>query len=205
MKRQNLAIDSSLRTVTIIMIFNLTYFRTASYFHLFCTCSMHFSLVVVRLWSDFRKCHFLRGGFFLLEGGTYWKAAHMLGWKHKVLIRGEALTWRPALVRGYIAVNQNFEDEDFITVEFKSHQMFMKQLELMLEIMFTIKYIGISLISISFRRKLCWEVENFFSVTKIFLDESFYLTDTREFKKSEVEKKMTGNNSLCNRGLLDIK
>ena len=83
--------------------------------------------------------------------------------------------------------------------------MFMKQLELMLEIMFTIKYIGISLISISFRRKLCWEVENFFSVTKIFLDESFYLTDTREFKKSEVEKKMTGNNSLCNRGLLDIK
>ena len=49
----------------------------------------------------------------------------MLGWKHKVLIRGEALTWSPALVRGYTAVNQSFEDEDLITVEFKSHQMFM--------------------------------------------------------------------------------
>ena len=71
--------------------------------------------------------------------------------------------------------------------------------------MFTAKYIGISLISIPHRGKLCREkVANFFSASKIFLDEKFYPTNTREFRKSEVEEKMTSN-SLCNRGLLGIK
>ena len=40
---------------------------------------------------------------------------------------------------------------------------------------------------------------------KIFPDERFYPTNTREFKKSEVEEKITSNESLCNRGLLDMK
>ena len=40
---------------------------------------------------------------------------------------------------------------------------------------------------------------------KIFPDERFYPTNTREFKKSEVEEKMTSNNSLGNRALLDMK
>ena len=38
---------------------------------------------------------------------------------------------------------------------------------------------------------------------KIFPDERFYPTNTREFKKLEVEEKMTSNNSLYNRGLLN--
>ena len=66
--------------------------------------------------------------------------------------------------------------------------------------MFTAKYTGVCLISISSRRKLCREkVVNFFSATK------FYPTNAREFKKSEVEEKMTINNSLGNRALLDMK
>ena len=40
---------------------------------------------------------------------------------------------------------------------------------------------------------------------KIFPDERFYPTNTREFKKSEVEEKMASNNSLGNRALLDMK
>ena len=40
---------------------------------------------------------------------------------------------------------------------------------------------------------------------KIFPDERFYPTYTREFKMSEVEQKMTSNNSLGNRALLDMK
>ena len=39
----------------------------------------------------------------------------------------------------------------------------------------------------------------------LFCDEIFYLTNTTEFKKSEVEEEMTIKNSLCNRRLLDIK
>ena len=71
--------------------------------------------------------------------------------------------------------------------------------------MFTAKYTCISLINIPHQGKLCREkVANFFSESKIFLDERFYPTNTREFKKSEVEGKMTSN-SLCNRGLLGIK
>ena len=47
----------------------------------------------------------------------------MWAWNRTVLIRGEALTWDPALVRGYTVVNQSFEN--LITIKFKSHQMFM--------------------------------------------------------------------------------
>ena len=75
--------------------------------------------------------------------------------------------------------------------------------------LFTAKYTGISLISIPYGGKLCREkLVNFFSASEIFPDEKFYLTNTREFRKSEVEGKMTSNslsNSLCNRGLLGIK
>ena len=69
--------------------------------------------------------------------------------------------------------------------------------------MFAAKYTGMSLIIILYRGKLCRKkVGNFFSATKIFPDKRFYPTNTREFKKSE--EKMISN-SLCNRGLLDIK
>ena len=72
--------------------------------------------------------------------------------------------------------------------------------------MFTAKYAGTSLISISSRRKLCREkVANFFSATKIFPEERFYPTNTMEFKMCEVEEKIISNNNLCNRGLLNIK
>ena len=67
--------------------------------------------------------------------------------------------------------------------------------------MFAAKYTSISLISIPYQGKLCREnVANFFSVSKIFLDKKFYPANTREFRKSEVEGKMTSN-----RGLLGIK
>ena len=70
---------------------------------------------------------------------------------------------------------------------------------------FTAKYTGISLISIPYSGKLCGEkVANFFSASKIFPDEKFYPTNTREFRMPEVEGKMTSN-SLCNGGLLSIK
>ena len=60
--------------------------------------------------------------------------------------------------------------------------------------MFTAKYTSVSLISIPYQGNLCWEkVANFFSTSKIFLDENFYLTNTREFRKSEVEGKMASN------------
>ena len=64
--------------------------------------------------------------------------------------------------------------------------------------MFTVKYTGIALISIPYRGKLCLEkLANFFSASKIIPDEKFYPTNTREFRKSEVEGKITSN-SLCN-------
>ena len=67
--------------------------------------------------------------------------------------------------------------------------------------MFAAKYTGISLISIPYQGKLCREkVANFFSASKIFLVEKFYPANTREFRNSEVEGKMTSN-----RGLLGIK
>ena len=67
--------------------------------------------------------------------------------------------------------------------------------------MLTAKYTSISLISIPYQGKLCREnVANFFSVSKIFLDKKFYPANTREFRKSEVEGKMTSN-----RGLSGIK
>ena len=45
---RNLAIDSSLITINdYIMVFSLTCFTTASYIHVFCTCSMHFGLVTI--------------------------------------------------------------------------------------------------------------------------------------------------------------
>ena len=71
--------------------------------------------------------------------------------------------------------------------------------------MFTAKYTGVCLISISSWRKLCRESGQFLFCDKIFPDERFYPTNTREFKKSEVEEKMTSNNSLGNRALLDMK
>ena len=67
--------------------------------------------------------------------------------------------------------------------------------------MFTAKYTSISLINIPYQGKLCQEkVANFFSASRIFLDEKFYPANTRGFRKSEVEGKMTSN-----RGLLGIK
>ena len=48
MKPRNLAIDSSLITINdYVMVFSLTCFTTASYIHVFCTCSMHFGLVTI--------------------------------------------------------------------------------------------------------------------------------------------------------------
>ena len=67
--------------------------------------------------------------------------------------------------------------------------------------MFAAKYTSISLTSIPYQGKLCREkVANFFSASKIFLVEKFYPANTREFRNSEVEGKMTSN-----RGLLGIK
>ena len=72
---------------------------------------------------------------------------------------------------------------------------------MLLEMMFTAKYTGISLISIPYQGNLCREkVANFFSTSKILVDEKFYPANTREFRKSEAEEKMTSN-----RGLLGIK
>ena len=72
---------------------------------------------------------------------------------------------------------------------------------MLLEMMFTAKYTGISLINIPHQGKLCREkVANFFSASKIFLDEKLYPANTREFRKSEVKGKTTSN-----RGLLGIK
>ena len=66
--------------------------------------------------------------------------------------------------------------------------------------MFTAKYTGISLISIPYRRKLCREkLTNFYSASNIFPDEKFYPKNPREFRKSQVEGKMTSN-SLCKMG-----
>ena len=63
--------------------------------------------------------------------------------------------------------------------------------------MFTAKYTGISLTSIPYRGRLCREkMSNLFSASKIFPDEKCYPTNTREFRISEVEGKMT-NNSVC--------
>ena len=70
--------------------------------------------------------------------------------------------------------------------------------------MFTAKYTGVCLSSISSRRKLCWEkVVNFFSATN-FSDERFYpiLGNSKSLK---LKKKMTSNNSLGNQAFLDMK
>ena len=72
--------------------------------------------------------------------------------------------------------------------------------------MFIAKYTGVCLISISSRRKLCWEkLVNFFSVTNFSLVKDFTRQILGNSKSLKLKKKRTSNNSLGNRALLDMK